>query len=173
MCETSLLYDCWILEGVDGTGKTTLGNKLLKTQRFSKLHHFGAAVQSDIEFYRRMFIHPSHQSRTIYDRHPAISERVYGPVMRNSAVLSLEESISILKKFNPFVIYCHTKKPQPQSKLYKTREQLDELRASREILENEYSYLMNQIKQKGISVIMVDPFNESQVKELMRCAVCY
>lgn len=102
-----------IIEGPDGTGKTTLANSLLKSLEghdFELMHrtHITDMPKSDLfEIYRGIL---TSGKNLILDR-AWYSEMCYGPVFRGESHISksgmhiLEE---LLNMVGGFVIYCHT-----------------------------------------------------------------
>jgi hypothetical protein len=90
-----------ILEGPEGSGKSTLG-KHLETLLYLPLFHAGSAPKDKAELFNRVD-KIELAERGIFDRHPFISENVYGPVLRGDSLLPL------IRPRNAFIIYCRPK----------------------------------------------------------------
>lgn len=99
-----------IIEGCDNTGKTTLGHRLVDDIR-------GVYVTNKqprrrellIPYMARMFLLSMVGMPLILDRWPAISEPVYGPILRGESALDeddVRDFHRILTEMNPLVIYC-------------------------------------------------------------------
>ena len=109
-----------IVEGPDGGGKTTLIKQLVKDTGLTVLPrasdsakgpipNIGHYIDSDLT---------NHDRKGIYDRHPLISEFVYGPLIRghmefghmwqslDGYLLWLTQRVSMLYAYDPVVIYC-------------------------------------------------------------------
>lgn len=86
-----------ILEGPDGTGKSTLAHEL-EQQGFKNIH-FGvppASAQASEEAMFRFFFEPLYASSVpvVFDR-LHLSDRIYGPLMRGGSPMSLRAEILI------------------------------------------------------------------------------
>jgi len=78
-----------ILEGPDGAGKSTLMDNLLTTINGVEQHEraatsTGGPVEDIFEWAEEDVITWRKQPFSIYDRHPFISELIYGPTIRNT-----------------------------------------------------------------------------------------
>lgn len=102
-----------IVEGPDGAGKTTLINRLCAElgveirPRSSTSDH--GPVDDVWEWVKRDLI--TNVDRDIYDRHPFISESIYGPVLRGEMRLGpdpeeQELHYGLFLHHRPLVIYC-------------------------------------------------------------------
>ena len=97
-----------IIEGIDGTGKTTLVNNLLKKnytlvkQDFNNESHYNKYVN----------IIKSSNNNSVSDR-SFISEMVYGKVLTNTTKLSEEEFDNLIKLYSEYktrIIYLYASK---------------------------------------------------------------
>jgi len=103
-----------VVEGLDGTGKTTLAKRLsqetgmeyVKLVKDTKDVNFAEKLKNDT--FEALETAESGERQLIYDRFPLISEAVYGPVLRGKNALGdlyypLWERFLSLK---PIIIYC-------------------------------------------------------------------
>lgn len=69
-----------VVEGPDNSGKSTLAQELSRKLGWQVLHSGGPCESKQDYMERIVKIYNSH--RVIWDRHPAVSEYIYGPVLR-------------------------------------------------------------------------------------------
>lgn len=99
-----------ILEGADGTGKTTLANALAHALNGMVLHA-GFDKQWDIRQYHAAIITSAYFYEnagcpTIIDRW-ALSEQVYGTVFRGGPAYDVNRMLEMAQnEYNPIFIYC-------------------------------------------------------------------
>ena len=112
-----------ILEGPDGSGKTTLAEQLAKQTKYLILHR--TQPKTDEEKARMMseYLQVIRTGKNmIFDR-CWYSEMVYGPIMRDASVISYPEMYELerqLSKTGALLIYC-TGKPEVLWKRSHTR----------------------------------------------------
>lgn len=104
-----------VVEGPDGGGKTSLVSKLA-TRLSLPIHtrastSLGGPVPQVDEWAIRDLRTMNRQPSSVYDRHPAISEPIYGPLVRGKAMgqLSNGEMVSRLRTrlmARAFVVWC-------------------------------------------------------------------
>jgi thymidylate kinase len=87
-----------IVEGIDGTGKTTLVNKL-ELQGFKKFHFDYDKKTEDLYNKYLEVLNSNGVEKYVFDR-SFISEAVYGPVFRAKSRLSGSQLVSLAKKYN-------------------------------------------------------------------------
>ena len=99
-----------IVEGVDGSGKSTL----IKGWRSSKLFYFHTlastgpppkreVLQAELAWLARL----PRSITLICDRHRLISEPIYGPILRGRSMLGLEKTIGeTLIDLGAQIVYC-------------------------------------------------------------------
>lgn len=78
-----------ILEGPDGAGKTTLKERLLEDLDLRELPRACTSDNGPIDFlasWVQSNLGAKHQPNKIIDRHPLISEPIYGPLLRGGFV---------------------------------------------------------------------------------------
>lgn len=92
-----------ILEGCDASGKSTLLSHLAQKFRLTITRSFGKPQSSnDIEDYHKWLRFCPFP--LILDRHPAISELIYGPVIRNHTHGSFSFAQSVAN--STFLVFC-------------------------------------------------------------------
>lgn len=98
-----------ILEGPDGSGKTSLANKLSKQTGYNILHFSKPETEEEkdrmYEMYEELIVCNRY---AILDR-SWYSEMVYGAVMRDSSYISFDEMYQleqILADIGALIIYC-------------------------------------------------------------------
>lgn len=94
-----------IVEGMDNSGKSTLCNQLSYSFKLPVIHSPGP-VDNPFPWVIEQL---SRENPIIYDRFPLISEKVYGPILRNKDLFGGTEGAQLIyqlwKKY-PLIIYC-------------------------------------------------------------------
>jgi GTPase SAR1 family protein len=137
-----------IVEGMDNAGKTTLIANLCKefpelkvlkspgpTQGFGdRLAFIAGAIRNE-------------DPRTIYDRFECISERVYGPVVRNGDVYGTYswDLLSLTLRREPLIIYCRP--PDSVIARWGDREQMEGVKTHKETLIQRYDWFFEIIEE--------------------------
>jgi hypothetical protein len=91
-----------ILEGPDLSGKSTVGIRI-QALCGSPIHHYGGPPQGVLEFLQRVLNTSKH---IIIDRHPCISEQVYGHI-RGGKLMTDQFMDRILIEQQPTIIFCN------------------------------------------------------------------
>lgn len=102
-----------LIEGIDGSGKTTLANKLQQTMPAARVEHFGyptTVEEADnyCEVYLKLLRSATENEIIIFDR-CWMSDEVYGPIMRGRRertdveILTLEQTAN---NFGAIMIVC-------------------------------------------------------------------
>ena len=98
-----------IIEGPDGSGKTTLAEKMHKQTGYKLLHRSYPKTEEDKERMMAEYMQVIKSGvNCIFDR-SWYSEMVYGPVMRNDSIISYPQMYTLereLTKRGAIVIYC-------------------------------------------------------------------
>lgn len=96
----------------------------------------------------------------VLDRHPLISEPIYGPILRKHNLIDLIEKddgriVARLKRTVNLIIYC---RPPTELILHNlhNREQLKGIEENILKLIEAYDYRMHILRQEGISVVNYD-----------------
>lgn len=144
-----------IIEGVDNSGKTTLAKKLSSYFDAPLVHSPGIRLTPEamIHWAERTFNIPG---KIFYDRHPCISEEVYGPVLRYKNAFNTEAGKKVTKLFydmKPLVVYCRP----PNSIIKKNMgKQMEGIRKNLDKLAFDYDKFMNFLKIRGFLIIDYD-----------------
>ena len=152
-----------ILEGPDLSGKSTI-SIMLEALTGKEIYHFGGPPKSPKAILTRIQEAPT---GVIYDRHPCISEQVYGTVLRGEPIISSDFMNGYLFALNPLVIYCrlpldflkskmHYLENAHEDKEYKTKKHIDAVIENYSKIWNSYEVVMNKLISMGICVIDAD-----------------
>ena len=166
---SKLNYGAIILEGPDGCGKSTFGQLITGRTGLSP-HHAGGVpktledvVERADEIYELAKGIPTH----FFDRHTAISELIYGQILRDNSKISINTSMQMLKALNPFILYLrpsnHTLKARKEFIIndeskpdHKPEAHRKELEESYWSIVSEYDHLMSRLSM-DFTVIQFDP----------------
>lgn len=98
-----------ILEGPDGSGKTTLANQIAEQTGYMLLHRSQPKTDEDKKRMMDEYLQVIRTGKNcIFDR-SWYSEMVYGPVMRDASVISYPQMYDLersLTKRGAIIIYC-------------------------------------------------------------------
>lgn len=98
-----------IIEGPDGSGKTTLAEKISKQTKYSIIHRSQPKTEEEKKLMMGEYIQTIRSGKNmIFDR-CWYSEMAYGPVMRDSSVISYPEMYELeelLAKTGALIIYA-------------------------------------------------------------------
>ena len=95
-----------VIEGFDGTGKSTLAEMLSKELNYGILKFDGIPKTID-EFTQRMRLSAKLlKEPLIQDRNPLVSEAVYGVLREDGPFIPFESAKYAWTHLNPFTIYC-------------------------------------------------------------------
>lgn len=153
-----------IVEGIDGSGKTTIADYLSKKGYF--IYHFSFDEKnSDIEE-KYLNLLNCETRNMVLDR-CFISELVYGPVLRNHCKLDKKQLENILKKYseiNPVILYLKANKDDILSRRKNDNEDYDMLSDNFDSLNNRYEKVFNVIS-KYLNVIEINT-SEMSIEEM-------
>lgn len=103
-----------ILEGPDGAGKTTLANRLARQNNYSVIHRKQPKSTKEKQNMMSEYLESIKNSNNVIFDRCWYSEMVYGPVMRDSSVISYPEMYSLekeLAKHGAIIIYATAQIP--------------------------------------------------------------
>ena len=96
-----------IVEGVDGSGKTTLALELAKARRMVLMKNcIRPEDAKEIMGWMQLLRQFQPNNRLIVDRVPVVSEIVYGETMREKALIKRRDTFITLLALAPTIIYC-------------------------------------------------------------------
>jgi len=167
-----MLYNQIILEGIDGSGKSTL-SKIL-TESIDLIPHHSNRTEGLCQ--ERILIDSS-KKNYVFDRSFIISESIYGPILRGTSPYKIDFMIDYLTSLNPLIVYLRPPtgllegrrkyvlfdKTKPETKPLEHRKIIWE--NYHRILRN-YDQLMKQLSTK-VLMIQINPMNEYVVKMLL------
>ncbi len=149
-----------IVEGMDNSGKTTLVQRLSIDLKLLVLNNRRRPKEAqDIKDYVDMITPLCRTFPTILDRFAPISEPIYGPICRNSHLLTegevhdLLQHISIYNK--PLVIYCRPDKDRIL-KFDDSIEQMDGVIKHAPALVEAYDRSMKNLQMNWFTVFYYD-----------------
>jgi hypothetical protein len=97
-----------IVEGPDGSGKSTLVAKLSRDLNLP-IHHPGGPPINKDEFMGRLNFYSHNKDKFIFDRAPHISELIYPKAMGRLGVVGASTLHQLLGTLKPVIIYCRRK----------------------------------------------------------------
>ncbi len=140
-----------ILEGIDGSGKTTIAEELKKNG--FKSHHFGYDDSNKSLEQKYLDVLKQDTSRMVMDR-SFISELVYGPVLRGCSRLDREQVINLLKQYKKagaVIVYLKANKEDILARRAEDGKDLEMLKKYYDDLNSKYDTAM-WIASRFISV---------------------
>ncbi|MBQ9267297.1 MAG: AAA family ATPase [Clostridia bacterium] len=156
-----------ILEGIDGSGKTTLALELKK--HGFKMHHFGYDDSSKSIEQKYLDVLKQNTDRMVMDR-CFISELVYGPVLRGNCRLDKTQTINLLeqyKKVGTSIIYLKADKDDILSRRTEDKKDSEMLSKFYEELNDKYDTAM-WIASKFLDVEEINTSNLSKKETIKR-----
>lgn len=96
-----------IVEGMDNTGKTTLANRLADDLKLVLVSNKKRPESfQDIKEYCTKICELAENRHVITDRWAPISEKIYGPICRDSHIYKDENEEEFETQVHTFIIYC-------------------------------------------------------------------
>ena len=130
-----------IIEGPDGSGKSRFAEQLSEAINWPVLHNGGPPKDQEeiIDRVRKR----NQLDNTILDRHPIISENVYGPVLRGTWHLPLEQWLYQFPA-NAILIYCTAERfTQLDQKEHKSAEHIKEVLVREKAIRKAYDDIIS------------------------------
>lgn len=134
-----------LIEGMDNTGKTTLGNELSKRLGYPYFHN--ERCKDPVEVYDKVSKHFNPTAPiVIQDRITPFSEAVYGPVIRGSSDYHGEhlQTLYTLSRIGLAVVYC--KPPQEKVLEFGERDQMEGVVDNSTKLMKAYEVFLGQLR---------------------------
>jgi len=147
-----------IIEGMDNSGKTTLAKALSSHFNYPLVHSCGYCP--NMLSWAKTSLSRGYR---IYDRHPCISELVYGPVLRANNKFDSPEGIKISEQFikrRPLIIYC---KPPNHVIRKNMGEQMSGVVDNVFALMLSYIRVMDFFSYEGLLIIKYDYTEQSEI----------
>lgn len=145
-----------IIEGMDNSGKSTLAEFIGSRTRVPVEHSPSELVRSGRYEEWLYWIEWSllgERGHYVFDRHPILSEPVYGPVCRGRNLLETTSYLIELKERDPFILYCRP----PDEKIFNfEKEEADGVIEHAVELLNAYDDFFHKIIQSGFDVYVYD-----------------
>lgn len=108
----------FIIEGPDGSGKTTLANKIAQMTGYKVVHRTQPKTQEEKDEMMSDYLHFANTTRNVILDRCWYSEMVYGKVMRDESYIDYPEMYALEKallRHGAMIIYC----TGPKSVLWK------------------------------------------------------
>lgn len=147
-----------IVEGSDGSGKTSLAHLIKAYHGFNIIHSPGKIKKECVQERRFWCDTLTQVNNVILDRCYYFSEYIYGPILRNKSLITLEDINDFLKFFgsnkNHLLIYCE------QELMHKEESDFDKKVSGKlEIIRKAYKDLFEKkLNLKGINFYKVNDF---------------
>lgn len=154
-----------ILEGIDGTGKTTVADYL--NQNGYSTYHFAYDEKNKNIVDKYIDLLNRKTQNMVLDR-CFISELVYGPVLRKSCKLNKEQLENILLKYkqvNPTVLYFKANKEDILQRRSKDKDDYQMLKSNYNELNNRYEKVIKVIS-RYLNVIEINT-SEHSIDEVL------
>lgn len=156
-----------ITEGIDGSGKSTIISEIcLMTGRSIK--HAGGPPVDATNYLKRLDQYRVLPEAVLCDRHPLISELIYGRILRGHTVIGEDILwkciITCIVRNNPIFLWCEPSKDTDillQDKVHKSEKHLVEVFASRHRIAEQYKKMGLALKDMGAKVIVYDRFSDN------------
>lgn len=152
-----------IVEGFDNTGKSTLVNRLSKDLKLLTINNQQRPTDIHESFrYLDGVLYLASNFPVIVDRWQPISEPIYGPICRGTAMFSsasLERQLRMTLSANPLIIYCRP--PDPIVLGFGDREQMDGVIDNAPQLLSAYDTVMGNLRARGFNMISYDWSSDS------------
>lgn len=135
-----------IIEGMDNTGKTTLGNSLAQALGIEVKHSTRPTNMEEAFSFSQELVDNINQP-SVNDRCSIIGELVYGQVLRGKSLFEVHNWDWVIRlcSVNPLIIYCN-----PQKEVifnWGDREQMEGVIPNKERLYTRYQFVMKHVKE--------------------------
>lgn len=165
-----------IIEGCDGSGKTTLVDRARRecSRPFLIIGHAQPQKRNVLETYEATsgVAYAGIHSTVVVDRHPFISDPIYGPILRGKGTLPLVDRIPNLRALISITdrfIYCRPPREVITDNITKTvKNQLSGVMQKHMDIINAYDHVMKEIVHLGGKVYWYDyTFSKMPIEKLL------
>lgn len=173
------MYKTIIVEGMDGSGKSTFIEKVIARTSLQAYHAGGPPKTRDEALERireTMFI--AQEADTIFDRHVTISEQVYGYILRDNSFLTFDYSLRTLGDMEALILYCrppnHILTNQKWNLIEKDHDTKNHVLSVGERyfdLSHAYDRLMFELEAASLLVVQFNPFNDRVAEHMVKSII--
>jgi len=162
-----------IVEGMDNTGKSTVAKLLGDTFQLPVVDRQGRP-ERDEQVIEQVMSFLLLDPPAILDRHPLISERVYGLVVRKRDIfeppLNFSFYLERLLRDDPLIVYC---RPDLARILNFTKGQMSGVEAHAESLVEFYDHLMDDLNEMCFNIYTYNYANLCEPAPVIAAAATY
>lgn len=158
-----------VVEGMDNSGKSTLAHELARATGRHVVHSPGHRLTPpQLRDWAEKSLFSPANPYIIYDRHPVISESVYGPVLRGKSIfhetwLGRFVRRSFYEHVRPLIIYCRP----PVTDITDFRKpEMDGVTDNALKLLSAYDGLIDELVDEGVRVLRYN-YQVDEVDELL------
>jgi hypothetical protein len=159
-----------ILEGPDGSGKSTLFKLMTEDWGLKSAGHDGGPPKDSGEAYDRLLKTEQH-GLAVRDRIVAISDSIYSEVFKRKPKLAQRDYNDWLQGFDPIIVYCRPPKETILSqevpvKLHKPEDHVKIVKANRLQITDLYDDTMLKLVRLGLIVYYYNWTKDPQARRL-------
>ncbi len=166
------------LEGPDGSGKTTLFEKL-GAKGFNLGYHSGGPPKNVEEMLKRL-VTPIEYPAAVIDRYPPISELVYKTAFREDFLIPKPILKAWMQYTNPIIVYCRPsdeaiRNSPVQVKAHKPVEHTSKVRGNRQRIIEIYDRVLQELSMTTRIIQYdweYDPTAEELIEDLKDMGSC-
>lgn len=165
-----------IVEGPDGSGKSTLVAKLSKDFNLP-IHHPGGPPLNKDEFLSRLNFYSQNKDKFIFDRSPHISELIYPAATGRLGVIGKSVLYQLLGVLDPVIVYCRRKNMRDMwesidraKKAHKSPEHMAEVLSQFKNIVDGYDDLLDSAFKNVIRYDWAEKPYSELLKEVKKCA---
>jgi Cdc6-like AAA superfamily ATPase len=155
-----------MVEGADGSGKSTIAKKLAEKLNLT-VYHAGGPIETVVELHERINNQLT-QNYRIVDRCSVFSEPVYGMCLRGKSLLDARNFDHYVKKMVKdgwTVVWCMGDGDIKPGKEWKSEEHMQGVRENQRNIRRSYNIVMDRALRLGLQIITWD-WTDYTLKEL-------
>lgn len=157
-----------IVEGADGSGKSTLVDTLSLKYNLDK-HHIGNPKTKEMFNIEYELLLKALKENKIIDRFSQISETIYSKVFNRKPKLEFDITLPELMEYGNswVIIFCITENTNPiKNKSYKSKEWYGEIENRKSLLSQEYIDMFNILKEVYPNNILSYNFSKDSLNKV-------